>query len=292
MYPTLHYQPRRWYGYQVVLSDAGALGLGVLASALSDGSDYERQGDLVAITWGAGVVGAAAVHAAHRNGRFGLAGAGMRLALPPISALFGVAGNCLGKPDEPCSADGARWGFVVGVATAALLDAALFARARPVDEAQDTHRWYGWQTLLIDGAALATSIGIAAGQPDLNRSKTGAMLFVIPYTAGFLISPWVHAFHGRIGLAFASLGLRAIAPPLGAIAGIAGNCAASGSEPSCIHVGATYGIFFGTLLVAAIDIGLLSYERAPARESSARATIAPFITPIRGGISAGIGGTL
>jgi hypothetical protein len=291
-YPPLNYRPRVWYGYEILLSDAASLGLGLAAAAVSDGNDHQQQGDAAAITWGAGAVGATAVHAAHQNSRLGLAGLGGRLALPPLGALLGVATNCIGKPDKPCSADGARFGFVVGLSGAVLLDSLVFARARPEADNSPTRTWYGWKTLFIDGAALGAAISVAASKPNFDRGDTGAALAIIPFTAGILVAPWMHVFHGRIGLAFASLGLRALTPAFGAVAGIAGFCAASGSEKRCTNEGALYGLFFGTLLIAAVDIGALSYERTPTTTARASTTLVPFILPTSTGATAGLTGTL
>lgn len=286
-----------WFGYQLLLTDAAALGGGLLLGSANDGSDWQQTGDVIASTWGLGMVGSFAVHAAHENVALGFAGTGARLLLPPISAVLGVGVHCLGVAGEkPCSAAGGRAGFVVGMVAASLLDSLAFARAEQSDasDAIEGERvWYGYQTLVIDGAALATGIALTLGRGDLDRSETGANLMVMPYLIGVLVSPWVHAFHGRVGLAFGSLGLRALVPAIGAIGGIAGYCAASGTEPRCTKEGATWGLFGGALLVAVIDIGGLSFERVHRAETSSTTTL-PFVVPSADGrgVLAGFTGTM
>jgi hypothetical protein len=269
--------------------DIAAITGGVLVGAANDGSDAQARGDAIASAWGLGMVGSLAVHSAHENGVLGLAGLGARLLLPPLGAVLGVAGHCLGVGgDDPCSADGGTWGFVGGMALASVLDLALFAnehRSQLLRASQ--HDWYGWKMLIIDGAALATSVGLTLGQDHDDRTKNGGTLLAVPWLLGMAASPWVHAFHGRIGLAFASLGLRALVPAFGAVGGIAGYCAASGTETRCTKEGAVWGIFGGTLVVAAFDIGVLAYERVPPKE---QVSVMPYVVPNGSGVSAGLSG--
>jgi hypothetical protein len=289
---------RRWFGYQILLMDAAAIGGGLLVGSQSDGSDRRQTGDVIASAYGFGMIGSFAVHAAHENTALGLAGTGARLLLPPIGAVLGVGVHCIGVGgDDPCSAAGGRGGFVVGMIAASLIDSLALARAETFDpsEAVEGERvWYGYQTLVIDGAALATSLAFTLGRKHPDRTDNGARMLAAPYLFGFLVSPWVHAFHGRIGVAFASLGLRAIAPALAALPGITTNCAASGAERFCIKEGAVWGLFAGSLLVAAIDIGALSFERVSPAERQSATMLLPYVMPTEDGrgVLAGISGAL
>jgi hypothetical protein len=291
--------PRAWFGYQILLMDAAALGGGLLVGAHSEGTDRRQTGDVIASTYGFGMIGSFAVHAAHENTALGLAGTGARLLLPPIGAVLGVGAHCLGVGgDNGCSAPGGRGGFVVGMIAASLLDSIAFARAEtydPSEAAEGERVWYGYQTLVIDGAALATSLAFTLGRKHPDRTDNGARMLAAPYAVGILVSPWVHAFHGRIGVAFASLGLRALVPAIAAIPGITTNCAASGAEKYCTKEGAVWGLFAGSLLVAAIDIGALSFERSsPAERASASTMLLPYVLPTEDGrgVQAGFSGAL
>jgi hypothetical protein len=291
--------PREWFGYQILLMDGAALAGGLLVGAHSDGTDRRQTGDVIASTYGFGVIGSFVVHAAHENTALGLAGTGARLLLPPIGAVLGVGVHCIGAGgDSGCSAPGGRGGFVVGMIAASLLDSLAFARAEtydPSEAAEGERVWYGYQTLVIDGAALATSLAFTLGRKHSDRTDNGARMLAAPYTIGILVSPWVHAFHGRIGIAFASLGLRALVPALATLPGMWTNCAASGAEEDCIKEGAVWGLFAGSLLVAAIDIGALSFERiSPAERQSASTLLMPYVMPTEDGqgVQAGFTGAL
>lgn len=283
-----------WYGYELLLMDAGALAGGMLVGAFNDGSDRQQAGDVIASTWGFGMIGSMAVHSAHDNAALGLAGVGMRLLLPPVMAVLGVAGQCVGTAgDDDCTAQGGRGGFVLGMMGATLIDSLAFGRTVPerVGEPKDERVWYGYKTLVVDGAALAGSLAFTLGRKHPDRGSNGARMLAFPYMVGFLVSPWVHAFHGRVGTAFGSLALRALAPALGTVPGIAGYCAASGTEKRCTKEGALWGLFGGTLLVAAIDIGAMSRETVPKSEA-ATAVVVPFLAPLDDGMIAGLSGTL
>lgn len=284
----------QWYGWQILVMDMVAFTSGVLAGAANDGSDAQQRGDVIATSWGFGMVGSMAVHGAHENGVLGLGGFAARLLLPPIGAVFGVAGHCLGVGgDDPCSADGGTWGFVSGMVVASAIDIALISneyKSQLLRASQ--HSWYGWQMLIIDGLALGTGLSVMIGADNDDRTKNGAALLSLPWLIGMGVSPWVHAFHGRIGLAFASLGLRALVPAIGAVGGIAGNCAASGTEMRCTKEGAVWGLFFGSMVTAAFDIGVLAYERNPPPEQRQPATaVMPYIIPANDGVSAGLAAT-
>src|SRR5689334_3592100 len=53
---------RVWFGYELLLMDAAALGGGLLVGSANDGSDWQRTGDVIASAWGLGMVGGFAVH--------------------------------------------------------------------------------------------------------------------------------------------------------------------------------------------------------------------------------------
>jgi hypothetical protein len=64
------------------------------------------------IWYGAGAIGAPSVHYAHGNVGLGLASFGLRTLVPPVSALFGLVGVCVGRGDfeRDCVVDGSVGG--------------------------------------------------------------------------------------------------------------------------------------------------------------------------------------
>ncbi|HEX4338630.1 MAG TPA: hypothetical protein VH062_22145 [Polyangiaceae bacterium] len=71
-------------------------------------------------------------------------------------------------------------------------------------------RWYGWQTLLVDGAVGVAVIAVTSGE----HASSGTS-WVAPVTAVYVLAPpVVHAAHGHVGKTVLSLGLRAIGPLL------------------------------------------------------------------------------
>ena len=117
------------------------------------------------------------------------------------------------------------------------------ASAEP-DEPQTESRWYGWQTLIVDGGSILTApIGVG----------------VVGYVIG---APIVHGVHGRWTTAAGSLGLRIALPLTGAMIGQAVLC-----EGSCkgdfagipLFIGGAVGV--GTAI--AIDAAVLAREDAP-----------------------------
>src|SRR6478735_3261542 len=74
-----------------------------------------------------------------------------------------------------------------------------------------TH-WYGWQTLLVDGAALGVTIGGFWVRP---ANQDWSVVSIAGIGAWAVGAPIVHWSHGRVGVGFASLGFRLALPALG-----------------------------------------------------------------------------
>jgi hypothetical protein len=122
--------------------------------------------------------------------------------------------------------------------------------------------WYGWQTLALDGIAIAAT---TAGVVEERGALAGAGI------AGYFFgAPVVHFAHGNWGRGFGSLGLRVGGPLDGAIiGGLVGpkqtNCAMlCGPGP-----GAIVGAGVGAVSAMALDAAFLAYDREPARMSVA-----------------------
>lgn len=158
---------------------------------------------------------------------------------------------------------------LVGAAlAAAVLVGAEGARAddaspRPDPPRQD--RWYGYQTLIADGVAIATSsTGVAltvseakAGGNDANPLP-GLALAGLGATTYLLGAPIVHWAHGRVGVGFISLGMRILAPLAGLGLGAVGSELANGSKN---QIGIPIGAAAGALTAVLLDATLLGWQR-------------------------------
>lgn len=152
------------------------------------------------------------------------------------------------------------------------------------DGSPENASWYGWQTLITDGAALlAAPIAPAAG--------------VGLYLVG---APLVHATHGRFGTAAGSFGLRLGAPLVGGVTGIVlwglgSDCGFDGPE-LCGLGSVLYGAVgagLGVITAVTLDASLLAREPAPPQAKRTSAiSFRPSASPRRdGGLDVGLGGT-
>lgn len=147
------------------------------------------------------------------------------------------------------------------------------------DEPSSTEtKWYGWQTLITDGASLLVTPIVPVG---------GA--------GGYLLGgPIVHIAHGRPATAAASLGVRIGAPLLGWFTGKA-LAAHECSSCSSRLVGGIYGVIgagLGATAAVAIDAAVLGRKRAPIEQPRKTASVLPSAGPRReGGFDVGVVGT-
>lgn len=137
--------------------------------------------------------------------------------------------------------------------------------ARIADRAPDWHRdprgtkkrWYGWQTLMADGASLLV-VPVVGGVilPKGEHDDAIALAAV----GGYALAPGaIHLAHGRPGAAAASVGLRVGMPITGGLLGLAvskGNC----HTELCGLDGAVLGFALGAVGAIAIDAAALSRE--------------------------------
>ena len=93
---------------------------------------------------------------------------------------------------------------------ATVLATLSLSSAARAEDSRPPGRWYGWQTLTVDGGSLAlggTLLGLGAESSTV-RAVGGSLL-----AGGYVLgAPTVHWAHGRIGRGFISLGLRASVP--------------------------------------------------------------------------------
>jgi hypothetical protein len=130
-------QQASWYGWQTLLTDAGAIGLWVVAGLLDDAkyaSSSQRSyqsASKAALLLGVGtyVLAAPAVHVAHGHRDRALTSLGLRVGLPIASFfLAGFVGSatCRGSDaDVPCPFVYAMLGGLGGGAAAMVVDAAV-----------------------------------------------------------------------------------------------------------------------------------------------------------------------
>lgn len=161
--------------------------------------------------------------------------------------------------------------------------------------------WYGWQTLTVDGASLATTFS-GAVTPALAVVGLGGLV---------LGAPIVHLAHERPLAALGSLGLRTLLPLTGMVTGYAaaGRCTKQ-PQPGdmlgpCFLHGVGEAALGGAIALGvgiAIDTTLLAREtREPEDETSGSTTnlptnlrvrsVAPSFDPTTRAASVGVGGT-
>lgn len=142
---------------------------------------------------------------------------------------------------------------------------------RPATNAETESHWYGWQTLLSDGLAIAAT----PLAPPL-----GAGLYLLG-------APIVHIVHLEGFNVLKSLGVRVISPVVGGLLGIAASDGCDGFL--CQLEGGAVGVLVGAGIAVVVDAALISWEKVPVEKPVEKksATIVPILTPGR----IGLGGT-
>jgi hypothetical protein len=148
---------------------------------------------------------------------------------------------------------------------------------RPTNREERVRRWYGWQILLSDGAAIASFVASSNGP--------GWTYFGLSLYAGG--GPIIHAAHGSGEKVAGSLGLRLGIPLGGALLG-AGIGAATGSgNPNCAFfcpspslIGAAVGVLVGMIVAPIIDISVLAFDDTPAQPHASAAPLRLQLAPV------------
>lgn len=125
-----------------------------------------------------------------------------------------------------------------------------------------TERWYGWQSLSADGAALL--LLIAAGASSDQRNQLPAVFGYGSLGVYLLGGPVSHFAHDNPGRALGSLAMRAGLPlAFGAAGSQLEDCSGDEGYDLCGIVGALLGGTLGIATAITIDAALLSYEEVP-----------------------------
>jgi hypothetical protein len=136
--------------------------------------------------------------------------------------------------------------------------------------ARQTQHWYGWQTLLVDGAALAAITSVAAFD---RGSHTGGAVVLGGLGAYAFGAPIVHATHGHWGTAFGSFGLRAV--PFALTTAALSCWEPFGREPGGCSALETLAVI-SALVPIVLDPALFAYE--PARVEREPVVLAPWVS--------------
>lgn len=144
--------------------------------------------------------------------------------------------------------------------------------AEPAKPITDT-KWYGWQTLILDGASTTTGLLLMSSSNDTLIDAGGAIIL-----GGYALGgPIVHWSNGQVGKGFASLGLRVGAPLVtgltGALLGgaFSGGCSDGWCDNSGIAVGAFLGTLGGAVAAIVIDAAVLARKTVNVAPEQARA---------------------
>lgn len=166
-------------------------------------------------------------------------------------------------------------GRVLGVA--ALLAVLLGSHhVRAADDAppprfteEPPNRWYGWQTLATDGAAVGL-ISASLATADNGRNSPSSALAWGALGAYALGAPVMHFVHENPGRGFASFGMRVGGPILLGVTGaMLENCGGGGGD-FCGLGGALIGTSLGIIGAVAVDAAVFAYDDKPENEVALR----------------------
>jgi hypothetical protein len=144
-------------------------------------------------------------------------------------------------------------------------------------------RWYGWQTLLTDAAAITLTVALTANADEHDDAAViGA--FVIGASAFALGGPIVHAAHGhwgKAGISLASrLGLSFIGAAIGAGIGADSCSQYVYDHDGCAIEDGALGLIAGAAIAVIVDAAVLAREPVPAPSRNDALFV---FTPLRSG---------
>jgi hypothetical protein len=111
----------RWYGWQLLVSDAASISVGVASASLRGGDEMIPLGVMGYL------VAPIVIHATHGQGLRALASVGLRGGLPLVTALAAAIGasGCGSQRYDDCQMSWGIAGLVTGIVTGIAVDAAL-----------------------------------------------------------------------------------------------------------------------------------------------------------------------
>jgi hypothetical protein len=156
----------------------------------------------------------------------------------------------------------------------------LLATASPaIGEPRKTEtRWYGWQTLIVDGVALAVMI------PAAHEEELEAVAYVM--LGDVIAAPIVHARRGHWGRFGASLTIRGV---LG-IATVAGVIDAADCHDLCSKNGEVAALI-PFVLASALDAGVIAREDVPPPPPRTPPSLTPTVITRPGNVLIGVAGS-
>lgn len=197
--------------------------------------------------------------------------------------------------------------FTVGLALAATL-VVCPSRARAQAAAGDAPRsprttvpeppvrgWYGWQTLVSDGASVMAFAGaLALYRPSSGGAQDLSAGLLVLAGSGYLVgAPALHLAHDAPWKAAGSLGMRLGLPAAGLFAGLAVAPRCSGLRCMDGLGSGALGALLGLVGAIVVDAAVLAFEPAPIaakRLGVASAwNLAPRVDPLRGEVGVTLG---
>jgi hypothetical protein len=150
--------------------------------------------------------------------------------------------------------------------------------APPRQPRRPRESWYGWQTLILDGA----SIGL------MFTGSTAAGWGVVSY----LFAPSiVHFAHRNVGYGFVSIGMRFGLPFAGILMGaMAGSCVNGTSNHDCNGDAAVAGLLLGMAGAITVDAAVLAYEQRRPRRRASGMSVSPLLSLQPGDARVGLAG--
>lgn len=208
-----------------------------------------------------------------------------------VIAGNGTSGAWAGKLEETMRAVGWCSAVALCLSTSATAIAQTSLPA-PLSEAESKppdarSRWYGWQILGTDAAAVLLLMAAGAGNEKANHTEWLAIPAAGSYVFG---GPIVHSAHGNPGRAGISLGMRVGLPLLGILVGGLGDTCSS-AEDNCIRASAALGGLLGLVTAVTVDTVVLPWEKPAPTAVPPAATpcvaVAPVIAQRGGGLTVG-----
>jgi hypothetical protein len=192
------------------------------------------------------------------------------------------------SPDQPSAPSPAKTDHIAEQTAIDDLDAELEEDDAEYDEAGERRRrWYGWQTLIVDGCAVGLLLTAAAIEGSGGNGDTDVL--VATALLGYEFAPGIiHFTHRNTGRGFASFGLRLGMPLAGAFLGAATSSGCD--EFLCEAQGAAIGTLLGVAGAMAIDAAVFAYEDTRPRRLEAR--LVPVLGISQREAWLGIGGQL